>query len=205
MRTIEQTVYTYDELSDEAKEKAREWYKGIACRYNWYDTVYEDVSRVADLLGITFDTKGKSNSPTIYFSGFSSQGDGACFEGSYRYAKGALKAIKAYASQDEELHRIAKELQRIQQRSFYSLRATTEHSGFYYHSGCMRVSVEDIRDNRGDASDEAEEDLTQALRDFADWIYDQLEKEYDHQMSDEVAEEMIAASEYEFDEEGNRS
>ena len=43
------------------------------------------------------------------------------------------------------------------------------------------------------------------MRDFAQWIYDSLEKEYEYQMSDEFVTENIEANEYEFDEEGNRA
>lgn len=202
MRTIETQVFKYDELSDEAKAKAREWYSGTACQdSDWFDFVYDDADNVAKIIGITLDRK-RGNTPSIYFSGFYSQGDGACFEGSYRYVKGALKAIKAYAPQDTELHRIAKELQDIQRRHFYQLRATVKHRGHYQHSGCMSVDVYRTDDGYfNDGTDE--ESFIQCMRDFADWIYSQLEKEYEYQTSDEVAEEMIIANEYEFDENGN--
>lgn len=46
MKTIETIVYEYDELSEEAKEKAREWCaKGIA-DYDWWDCVYYDAKEV---------------------------------------------------------------------------------------------------------------------------------------------------------------
>lgn len=40
------------------------------------------------------------------------------------------------------------------------------------------------------------------MRAFADWIYRQLETEYDYQNSDEQVDESIIANEYEFTEEG---
>lgn len=201
MRTIEKQVFHYDELSDKAKEMARDWFRDTSAYDDWYEFVYEDAEQVGNILGITLDTK-RGNTPTIYFSGFSSQGDGACFEGSYSYVKGAVKAIKAYAPKDEELHRIAKALQEIQRRNFYKLEATCKHCGHYYHSGCMDVSVSHVDDMYRTITDDAEEEVTQLMRDFADWIYGQLEKEYEYQNSDEVVEENIIANEYEFDEEG---
>ena len=42
MKTITTTVYEFDELSDDAKEKAREWYRAGALDYDWWDAVYED-------------------------------------------------------------------------------------------------------------------------------------------------------------------
>lgn len=197
MRVIETKAFQYDELTDAAKQVARDWFKGIACQgSDWYESTYDDAKQAAKIIGLDIDK--------IYFSGFSSQGDGACFEGSYRYAPGAVKAIKAYAPQDVELHRIAKALQAEQRRNFYQLRASTKHRGHYYHAYCMAVSVEDVRDNYGNCSDDAESEITELLRDFANWIYKQLEKEYEYQTSDENAEEMILANEYEFDENGNR-
>ena len=190
-RTIEKTVFTFDELSETAKEKAREWYREGALDYEWYDAVYKDAMACAKILGIDI-TK-------IYFSGFSSQGDGACFKGSYSYAKEAPKAIKAYAPNDKELLRIAYALQSAQRKAFYQLYATTEHHGHYYHSGCMAVSVE--HENR-DVSEAEEDAVMQALRDFAGEVYVSLEKEYEWLDSDEQVDENIIANEYEFTKEG---
>ena len=47
-----------------------------------------------------------------------------------------------------------------------------------------------------------EDDIRQALRNFADWIYDQLEKEYEYRMADEQVDDAILANEYEFTEAG---
>ena len=49
---IETTVYRLDELSDAAKDKARAWYREGGFDYDWYDAVYEDFQRVADILGL---------------------------------------------------------------------------------------------------------------------------------------------------------
>jgi len=49
-----------------------------------------------------------------------------------------------------------------------------------------------------------EDDIKKALRDFADWIYRQLEREYEYQTSDEQADEAIRANGYTFTEYGKR-
>lgn len=201
-RIIETEVFKFPELSDAAKEKAREWYRNGAWDYDWWDSVYADADTIAGLMGITMDRKGK-HSPTIYFSGFWSQGDGACFEGTYCYKKGSVKAIKDYAPRDEELHRIATGLQDLQRRNFYALSASMKQHGHYNHSGCMTVSVSDDRHTYRWVDASAEDELTQYMRDFADWIYGQLEKEYEWLTSDEQVDEAIIANEYEFDAEGN--
>ena len=117
MRMIETAVYKYDELSERAQQKAREWYLEGGLDYPWWDYSYEDFARVAEILGIDLSQKpiplmnGKYRyEPEIYFTDFYSQGSGSSFVGTYSYAKGAVAKIKQYAPQDEELHRIAQAL-----------------------------------------------------------------------------------------------
>ena len=56
MRTIETAVYQYEELSESAKETARQWYLS-----DWdffeYDHVIEDAQTYAEIIGIEFDTR----------------------------------------------------------------------------------------------------------------------------------------------------
>lgn len=212
----EYTVYKFEELSDSAKETAREWYRSCIDS-NDYQTTTDMCVEAGQTLGIEFDERmvklmnGKARGePKIWWSGFSSQGDGACFEGTYRYAVGGVaKLIKQfYPTMDNvskeglELLRIAKALQALQSRYFYGITARCTHSGHYYHSGCMSVNV-DIND-RLDIPDSVIDDTTQLLRDFADWIYSMLDAENDHLNSDEQVDEMIEANQYTFDEDGNR-
>ena len=196
------TLYEYDELSDEAKERAREWYtSGKEDDYKGW--VYEDAEHVANILGIEFDQRtyktyggGAGSAPKIWYSGFWSQGDGACFEGSYKYSKGATKKIRAYCS-DHELIRIADALQVLQKKAFYGLTASIEHRGHYFHSGCMLVSVErDGMDRWHDVPQQG--DIAELMRDFADWIYKQLELAYEDSVSEEVVADNIRANEYTF-------
>jgi hypothetical protein len=206
-RTIEKTVFRFDELSDRAKEKAREWWREAEAIGYDPESIYEDAAECGAILGIDMRKRrvqlmggGTRYAPAIYYSGFSSQGDGACYESTYSYAKGAAKKIRAHAPTDSELHRIADELQALQRRNFYQLTAETRHRGHYYHSGCMAVDVGHCDGDSVPA--EAEEELTQLLRDLADWIYKQLESEYEWRLSDENVDESIRINEYEFDEEG---
>ena len=138
----------------------------------------------------------------IYFSGFSSQGDGACFEGEYAYRKGAAKAIRDHAPLDTELHRIADELQKLQRAHFYGLSARVSHSGFYSHEYCTRISVFDRDD---DADVDTDESLCDLLRDYMRWIYKRLEQEYEWLTADEQIDNMLRDNEYTFTEEGEIS
>jgi hypothetical protein len=207
MTNLETKVFTYSELSESAKETAREWYRKRIDGDNFYaECAYEEAAQIADLMGIDLcrtRTNTGIHEPTIYYSGFSSQGDGASYECRYKYEPGALKAVTAYAPEDTELHRIAKALQDIQKRYFYKLVASSHLSGHYCHSGCMRVSVEHSDDSYRDISD-AEDTVAQCLRDFADWIYSQLENAYDWENSDEQIAETILCNGYKFTEYGDK-
>lgn len=202
--TREITVYQFDELSDKAKEKAREWYRDGQLDYDWWDSVYEQADTAAKHLGIDIDRKGE-HTPAIYFSGFCSQGDGACFEGSYRYKKGWRSALlHEFGPGDtlNELLSIGQALQAIQARQFYKLEATCRQRGYYQHSGCMSVEVNHADSLYRDIGD-AEDELRDALRAFADWIYDSLESEHDWLTADEQVDESIRANGYEFLEDGS--
>jgi hypothetical protein len=202
-------VFRFAELSDTAKEKARDWWR--RCENETFDAVdliRDDVERIAGILGIRFEShsvhlmSGKTRQePNIWYSGFYSQGDGACFDASYAYAKGCAKAIRAYAPQDKRLHAIADELQRAQASAFYHLEASARHLGHYYHSGCMQIEVSRT-DNR-DVTHEQYAAVESALRSFADWIYRQLETEYEFRMSDKNVDESIICNEYRFTRSGS--
>lgn len=46
MRIKETKVYQYDELSDKAKEKARDWFREASSGYEWWESTYEDAENV---------------------------------------------------------------------------------------------------------------------------------------------------------------
>lgn len=196
MRTIKTTLYQYEELSDAAKRKARQWYTSIPDQF-YAECVIEDATEIAALMGWEIDH--------IYYSGFSYQGDGAQFVGTMRYRKGCARAVKQYAALDTELHRIALAWQDLQRRHFYSLRAKVTSRGHYSHEYCTSFDCEDKRNQYGWLNDaDIEKEIAEIGRDFMRWIYKQLEAEYYHSISDEVVEENIIANEYEFTEEGVR-
>ncbi|MDE3023042.1 MAG: antitoxin of toxin-antitoxin stability system [Pseudomonadota bacterium] len=202
MQVIETQVFSFDELDDSAKEKARDWWRQGGLDYKWFDCVYEEFQTITAMLGVTITTQRESKSPAIYFSGFCSQGDGASFEGVYKYKAGAVAKIKEYAPQDEELHKIAQQMQDIQCANFYQLTARITQSGQYCHRYTMRVDVS--RQDDRDVSGKTQDALTECFRDLAHWLYKCLETEYDYLMSDEQVDELIRVNEYTFTEAGKR-
>ena len=210
MRKAIKTVFLYTELSDAAKAVARQWWRAdISADDFGDDYVLDDAAEIADIMGIDLRQTPKNRvdgtssfAPSIYYSGFSSQGDGASFKGTYKYKKGACKALKAYAPKDVELQRICKALKDAQRKVFYSATCNISTRGYYNHSGTMQFNF-DMNDVSTDTFNDVEETISQALRDFADWIYSQLEKEYEYQNSDVVIEETLVSNGYEFNEDGS--
>lgn len=208
---VQTTVYTFDELDVPARSRARDWYRQASADDDRHEFVFEDFERICDILGVELATRpvrlyggGTRQQPSIWFSGFSSQGDGASFEGGYQYRKGAAREIRAYAPRDERLAAIADQLQKIQRKNLYALEAKVTHRGRYYHEYTMEISVERANDTCQPPTPDAEEIVTEALRDLARWLYRQLEREYDYQTSDEVVDEGIIANGYTFTEGGRR-
>lgn len=196
MQVVELKLYDFQELSEEAKGKARGWFRSVASEDSFYaECVIDDAKQIGDILGI--------ETTNIYYSGFWSQGDGASFEGFYKYREGWREALKQYAPNDKELFKIGEALQSVQKRHFYKLRAKCLHRGHYYHSGCMRVEVEHSDDIYRDIQG-SESDIIDTLRSFADWIYRRLEADYDFHNSDEQIDESIEANGYTFTESGAR-
>src|SRR3984957_18311976 len=182
MHIVETPVYDFAELSDAAKQKARAWFRETI-DHDWWDSVTDDFEQICPILGVTLATRavrlmggGTRQKPCIWFSGFWSQGDGACFEGRYAYAPRARRRIRDYAPQDTELHRIADTLQAPH---FYQLTASSRQTGWYSHAYAMTFDID--RDGpAGQAiAGRTEDDLVTALRDLANWLYRTLEREYE--------------------------
>lgn len=210
MRIKETEVFQFAELSDDAKEKAREWWRSCIDDHDWRDTL-SDLKESAKLLGIDADH--------IYFSGFYSQGDGACFVGRYSYpGKGSLAKLRAEypatwrnhrtgetgeCKGNQELIEIAETLADIQRRHFYSISARVRHTGHGNHE--YSVSIDaccDCRRCNGDLDGDTDEAIAEALRDFMRYCYRYLEAEWEYVNSDEQVDESITCNEYEFTENG---
>ncbi|MEH3046680.1 antitoxin of toxin-antitoxin stability system [Sphingomonas adhaesiva] len=208
---IETVVYRLEELDEAARERARAWFRRTGFDYDWHEAVYDDFARVCTILGVELRTVsvrlfggGTRAKPCIFFSGFWSQGDGACFEGRYAYAPGGAAAIRAHAPRDTDLHAIADALGAIQRRNFYQLRADIRHRGRYYHEHSMAIAVERDSPTGQDMTSGAEEAVAEALRDLARWLYRRLEAEYEHLTSDAEVDAAILANGYSFTDEGRR-
>lgn len=162
---------------------------------DWWDGVYDCFKADMDAIGIEVDK--------MYFSGFWSQGDGACFEGS---VNDWPKFLASLGYTCPALIALATEAWGF----------SVKHSGHYYHENCTSfsydmVSPDDYTDDvLGDFLDEnspyttdiqnaaflailqgydytkLHDEFEEAFKDHMRTLYNQLEEEYDHLTSDEA-------------------
>lgn len=197
MKTIQVNLYTATELKAQFPkgfEKAHADFHQLIHSEEWWLNTYDDFSQVAAILGVEFDTKGKNHEPAIYFSGFSSQGDGACFVGAWTHKVDASEKIREYAPLDEELHRIADALQACD-----NAKAKVTHNCRYYHAYSADIEVWKVDEEELSPHDET---VTSALRDFMNWMYHQLEGEAENQTCEESFLDAAEANEWTFEANG---
>lgn len=208
MTTKTINLYTFDELSKQAKEKAREWWRECEAQdFGGHGELNEPVETAAQLLGISLrhhDVQllgGKTRQePNIYWT-LHVQSSGASFDGTYSHVAGSLARIKREFPKDAELHRIARGLGDVQARYGYKVHAViTSDSREHF----LNVDLEtDSIKHRGitDSDDEAVREL---FRDFGWWIYKYIDAEYSYRMEDEEVDNAIVGNGYTFTKEGKR-
>lgn len=206
MKTILMNVYQFSELSETAKEKAREWYRSCSDSSD-LDCVISYFEQICDIIGLELSTRsvplmnGKTREePEVYYSVSYSQGDYAAFSGTWGYIKGCKKAIREYAPKDSELHSIVSDWQALQKVNFYQLIAHCED----HHFNGQRVTGIERNDDKGTCGCVETEARALVYR-LSSWLYKQLRSEVDYQNSDEYVDEAIRANEYEFYENGERA
>jgi len=188
-------TFSFNELSETAKQKALQALHDINTDFDWYQYTIDDFVKIMENIGF-YDIK-------ISFSGFYSQGDGASFSAMYRYEKGAYAKVKKLFPQYSELHDITKQLQEIQKQHGFKLRCVVSRSRNYAHEYSMSISDlwHDNKDYDHDFKD-SESDLLEVFRQLAREIYSTLQKEYEYLTSAEAITEAILVNEYQFTEDG---
>lgn len=206
-RIIAKTVYQFSELSESAKEKARDWFKSCSDSSDLISVV-DDFIAIAEIIGLELSTHsvklmtGKTRQePDVYYSVAYCQGDYAAFSGTWKYKAGCLKAVKEYAPVDTVLHAIVSDWQTLQKTSFYRLRAIcSERRGNQYVNEVLKGYSSRYDEEAVNA--DIEKEASNIVDSLASWLYQALRDEVDYQSSDEYVDEAITANEYEFYENG---
>lgn len=161
--------------------------------FDWWVYTYDDFKEICSRIGIDVER--------INFTGFWSQGDGACFIGSYRYKKGGVKALSEYID-NKELLEIAQRLQTLQKSCFYRYAANIEQHGRYCHEYTMYTNSEILDYYEYKGFEELDMSFLGCFRSLAKWLYKRLEKEYYFLTSDSDVFETLQANKYTFNEFG---
>lgn len=190
-REVKYTVYSFDELSDEAKQKALDNLRDINVDDQWWDFIYEGFKEDMSNKGVDVDD--------IYFSGFSSQGDGASFTGTISSENmPKFMEVTGLDKQFPEVYEYAK-------KPDSDLDGKISQSGRHSHEGTMSFDLGGYSYGQED-----EPDLTgftdavlEELRSDAKTLYSNLESAYENLTSDEAVKETILSNDYEFEGDGS--
>ena len=190
-------------LSKERRDALLEKHRDANVFDEWWDSVYGMFVEDCAEKGIEVDTRRtvggrQAHHYSIYFSGFWSQGDGACFDGR---VSNWIKFFEAMKRPD---------LVTLYQKTDEGLTLTWSHEGRYYHENCASFSGELCLDNphdddedpllhaawniayeEGYVFDKLEETFAEFVRDLMHGLYKSLEEEHDYLTSDEAIAEYI--------------
>ncbi len=186
----------------EAQQALIDRYRDINTDHEWWDSIYSNFKKRMEAIGIRVER--------MYFSGFWSQGDGACFEG---WVDDWSLFLPTVGITNDVLMEFA--------NNHWAF--SVKHSGHYYHENCTvfdadmpnpdgedddwfieRYSpykVDDFRSVvwlvvlRGFDFSSMEETFRDAFKGHMRQLYKDLEEEYEYLTSDEAVWESIVANE----------
>jgi hypothetical protein len=188
---IEKKVYQITDLktNEQLKENVLSKNRYTNVSHDWAEHTIECFKELCNCMGLDIEK--------VYFSGFHSQGDGACFIGKYSYNKNSVSLLKTI-TKDETIIKIAKQLSYFQRKSFYSVHAKITHTGRYCHENSMSY------DFYSDRTENIEEHLFEKqFQSLAKWLYNKLDESYEYLISDEAVLETLIMENYEFSEDGS--
>jgi len=191
MRIKNIRVYNFEELTPEARSRVLKDYADINTDFNWYEDELDYWKEKLSEYGFRY--------PEIYFSGFYSQGDGACFE----FRGLDIDKIWPFYTQHNKVKHEAGVRYYLQEYHHFKTRTLNSR---YSHERTREVDYESYCNHDYPH-------LNQEFKRFEDWlegfrlglcreIYRNLEDEYDSLTQHEAIVETIKANEYEFTETG---
>lgn len=175
MKIIETKVYQFAELSESAKDKARDWYREGALDYDWWDSTYEDAERIGlRITSFDLDRNRHATGEFMYFGG-ATQCAGLILKEHGKDCE-TFKTATAFLKDLDALNKAIADVDGDDQTN---------------------VDYELWQDKRG----LLEEDFLRSL--LEDYSI-MLQHEYEYQLSDECIDESMTANEYTFTEDGKR-
>lgn len=195
MRKVEIEVFSFDELSESSKDRAREWFRqGI--EFDSTNVIECMVIPAATMLGITIDRPRGQR--TGYAVDWDTNPIGAAFVGSWRAADVKPGAIEKEWPRESVLHVIARDLEAVA-AEFPDAYADCDTG-----RGCFQrvEAYAEAGEDSDDCGDDVAQLVVDSLTSFAHWMATTIAAEYEYQYSDECVNESIEANGYEFTENG---
>ncbi len=212
MKTINIALYSIDELSQEAQEKAFERYRHFNVEDNtWYEGEFDDFVSLCKTIGIDIPANG------ISFSGFWSQGDGSTFASTIN-AEQLIKGIgqeawKDYAPKLDFNFKPCpcdKRVLALISKGYieYQLSTETPKRGYYIEFWADYSFIP----NRGNELTNIENELAKldkwiehCLKLLNRHLYKSLEEQYEYETTDETIKETFMANDYLFTADGKKA
>lgn len=197
MKTINVNLYSFSELKPETQKKVLDRMRDLNVDdQEWYlNTTEYFQDQLAEL--------GYSH-PKIYFSGFWSQGDGACFDAD------SLDLVQWIRSTVKRQEKYKSLIDLVAEFGISGSIFKASNSNLYSHERtrtfCLETSdmteEHDATKEQHALLDELEKDIEQDRLNLCKDIYKSLEDEYESLTTDESIKEAIEANEYTFLENG---
>lgn len=196
MKTKIINLFTIDEIQDEKLiEKIIQNYSDINVEYDWYEFIIEDYREQLEKIGF-HDVK-------IEFSGFYSQGDGACFTGGYN---GQSIIKRQYQPEIPCIMELKTILEKIGKNHELYFSIVKNHYSRYSHENTVQFDGGKFFHVTGQYYDDIpqkfEDVIFSACQSIMQDIYSTLSKEYDYLTSHEAILETLKCNEYYFNAEG---
>jgi hypothetical protein len=199
MKQITIDAYSFDELDIQAKDVARNNMRnGDGPDEFEFKFVTDDAEKILEMLGV--------ENVDIQWAGFSSQGDGASFTGSWKAALCMPGAVAQHAPKDGELQEIATRIESFANKYPTANVNLSRISFSYVHEHMIHAELimewegeEAVLDSETDQAKE----ISRAFQNLMRWIYRQLEEVNDYWYSQENIDALL--SQLTFTKGGSRS
>lgn len=178
MKTLSINVYPVNELPEDIKTKVLNKYRYINTEDSyWYEPTIEDWKNELHKQGFP--------NAEIHFSGFHSQGDGACFD--------ADIDVKHFGLRFSEL---------LNEYACFRIEKTRQ-SSYYFHKNTRYTAYYSTRKNNIDTYLKGLNESIESVRvELCKKIYSDLENQYNYLTSDEQVIEFLTENDYYFTENG---
>jgi hypothetical protein len=187
MQTISINLYTFGELAPEVQKKVVERERSINVDDSfWYEPIIEDNTEQLEQLGF--------EQVKIWFTGFGSQGDGACFTATVNIEQ--FLSARGLDGTFPEVINAAKHA---------LLWVTIRHTYRYYFATSTDVQIQyDGDQDIDDALERLRRIIEDARAKLGNTIYKALEEEFFHEISNEAVQDTLILDEYTYLSDGTR-